>query len=437
MAQSSEHALQTLDAKAGIVVDFYKQFQEQSDVIIQEAIDAFCKTLSDLHNVSSEVLEILSPFFKGHIQELLNGSFTEAFDRRIDENILIMQQSGVPYFVYVDLQNQIVDQLLLNWREHLALEQAYQLAQALRYIFSIDLTIILGRLTEVQQASIKEEKHLLSNLMGKKIIVHLDGIIESLGDLSKTTDDVVSKGKSTLYLSSSFDRISGEFKGNLKSILENSKSLNGSSSKIVEKLNAGTESTNQSTQEMNETNESILTLSEAAGKIGEVVKIINEIANQTNLLALNATIEAARAGNAGKGFSVVASEVKNLAGQTASATEEITLQINAMQDATSKVIESMEGITKTVNRINDTTVNVRESIEDHNRIANDIFENINDVKDISENITSMLQQVETMSNETDECATTISAQNSAVVDHCLYFKGVLEKFVSYSDQKTS
>ena len=96
------------------------------------------------------------------------------------------------------------------------------------------------------------------------------------------------------------------------------------------------------------TNGHVVGLSEAAGKIGEIVGLINSIAAQTNLLALNATIEAARAGEAGRGFAVVAQEVKNLATQTASATEEIQAQVAGMQQVTGAAVGAIRGVGETV-----------------------------------------------------------------------------------------
>ena len=85
---------------------------------------------------------------------------------------------------------------------------------------------------------------------------------------------------------------------------------------------------------VDKTQQQVRSLAEAASKIGEVAELINDIADQTNLLTLNATIEAARAGDAGKGFAIVAGEVKNLASQTAKATKDIAVQIAAIQSAT-------------------------------------------------------------------------------------------------------
>src|SRR5262249_37712900 len=97
--------------------------------------------------------------------------------------------------------------------------------------------------------------------------------------------------------------------------------------------------------------------------IGEVVKLINEIAGQTNLLALNATIEAARAGDAGKGFAVVASEVKTLAGRTAKATEEISAQISAIQQATKVSVQAIQQITDTISAVNQNAPAIASAVE--------------------------------------------------------------------------
>ena len=103
------------------------------------------------------------------------------------------------------------------------------------------------------------------------------------------------------------------------------------------------------------TNREITGLSESAQKIGEVIKLIRAIAEQTNLLALNATIEAARAGEAGRGFAVVASEVKSLAVQTATATEDIANHILAVQTSTSSAVEAIRLIATRTQEINEST----------------------------------------------------------------------------------
>ena len=97
-------------------------------------------------------------------------------------------------------------------------------------------------------------------------------------------------------------------------------------------------------------NEFVGGLSQATARIGDVVDLISRIAAQTNLLALNATIEAARAGDAGKRFAIVASEVKSLASQTSKATEEIGDQIAAVQSAAKDAVVAIGDISKTIMR---------------------------------------------------------------------------------------
>jgi len=113
-------------------------------------------------------------------------------------------------------------------------------------------------------------------------------------------------------------------------------------------------------------------LSEAANRIGSVMELIQEIAEQTNLLALNATIEAARAGEAGKGFAVVASEVKDLANQTAKATGEISDHVNRVQEETKTAAEAMTGIANKIGEINQVTSAVSAAVEEQSSATQEV-----------------------------------------------------------------
>ena len=127
--------------------------------------------------------------------------------------------------------------------------------------------------------------------------------------------------------------------------------------------------------EVARTGETVETLADAANKIGGIVQLINDIASQTNLLALNATIEAARAGDAGKGFAVVASEVKNLANQTARATEEISGQIASMQSVTQEAVSAISRIRQTIARINEISSAIAAAVEQQSAATQEISNN--------------------------------------------------------------
>jgi methyl-accepting chemotaxis protein len=124
------------------------------------------------------------------------------------------------------------------------------------------------------------------------------------------------------------------------------------------------------------TDERMAELSAAGDRIGDVVKLITSIAEQTNLLALNATIEAARAGEAGRGFAVVAQEVKNLAGQTAKATEEISSHIVNMQRATGESVEAIKAIGKTIERISEITASISAAVEEQGAATQNIAQGV-------------------------------------------------------------
>ena len=143
-----------------------------------------------------------------------------------------------------------------------------------------------------------------------------------------------------------------------------SEQLSSSIGEIARQVARSAESARQAAAESKRTDASVEELAGAAGRIGDVVRLIGDIAAQTNLLALNATIEAARAGDAGRGFAVVAGEVKNLAAQTARATEEIGQQIAEMQAATRGSIGAIRAISGRIEDISALAAQVASAVEE-------------------------------------------------------------------------
>jgi methyl-accepting chemotaxis protein len=143
------------------------------------------------------------------------------------------------------------------------------------------------------------------------------------------------------------------------------------------------------------TNATVAKLGESSAEIGNVIKVITSIAQQTNLLALNATIEAARAGEAGKGFAVVANEVKELAKQTAKATEDISRKIEAIQSDTKGAVDAIGQIGQIINQINDIQNAIASAVEEQTATTGEISRNVAEAakgsNEIAQNITGVAQ----------------------------------------------
>ncbi|MBB6251315.1 methyl-accepting chemotaxis protein [Nitrospirillum iridis] len=188
--------------------------------------------------------------------------------------------------------------------------------------------------------------------------------------------------------------------GNVQTVSAAAEEMESSVREIGQQVAHSSSMASRAVDEAEQTNGTVASLAEAAQRIGDVVKMINDIASQTNLLALNATIEAARAGEAGKGFAVVAHEVKQLAGQTAKATEEIGAQINAIQKATNQAVGAIGTIGHSIRNMSEVSTAIAAAVEEQAAATGEISRNVRQAADATRDVSRNVADVSAAVGET-------------------------------------
>ncbi|MEH2076005.1 MAG: methyl-accepting chemotaxis protein [Nostoc sp.] len=215
-------------------------------------------------------------------------------------------------------------------------------------------------------------------------------VASSSEELTAVSTEMTQNAEQTAEQATSASSSAEQVSQNSSTILTAVEQMNASIQEIAKTVMEGAKVTTQAVKTADRTNETINKLGQSSIEIGKVIKVITAIAGQTNLLALNATIEAARAGDAGRGFAVVANEVKELAKQTANATEDISQRIEAIQTDTKAAVQAITQITDIINQINDFQSTIASAIEEQTATTNEISRNIAEAakgtSDIAKNI---------------------------------------------------
>jgi methyl-accepting chemotaxis protein len=242
----------------------------------------------------------------------------------------------------------------------------------------------------------------------------VETVSSSATELEAAASTLRHTAETTQQLSGAVASASEQASTNVQSVASATDELTASVHEISRQVHESNKIANEAVRQAETTDARINELSNAASRIGDVVKLITAIAEQTNLLALNATIEAARAGEAGRGFAVVASEVKSLANQTAKATEEISSHIAGMQTATKDSVTAIKEIGTTIGHISDITSAIAAAVEEQGAATQEISRNIQEAAKGTSHVAANIADVNEGASETGSASSQVLVSAQAL-----------------------
>jgi methyl-accepting chemotaxis protein len=228
----------------------------------------------------------------------------------------------------------------------------------------------------------------------------------------------------------------GQVTHNLQTVATGTEEMNASISEIAKNASESARVAGEAVKVAQSTNDTISKLGDSSSQIGQVIKVITSIAEQTNLLALNATIEAARAGEAGKGFAVVANEVKELAKQTATATEDIGKRIDLIQADSQQSVQAIGTVATIINRINDISSTIATAVEEQSATTSEITRHISEGARGSGEISNIISALAQVSLETSQGARELQNATQELAGMSAELKNLVGQF-KYQANRTS
>ncbi|MEA4837155.1 MAG: globin-coupled sensor protein [Rhodospirillaceae bacterium] len=341
------------------------------------------------------------------LDNVFSGSFNDAYFAEVTKigrahvHVGLEPRWYIAGYCYV--VNILVGIAIQNYRKKP--ERLQEIIQAINKAAFLDMDLAISvyhDLSQREETAKAMQRHI--DAFERDVRSVLTVVSSAVTDLYSTAQNMATTADGTMSFSSTVSHAAEQASENVQTVAAATEELSSSIQEIGRQITESARVASSAVEEADKVNNLVMGLADAAGKIGDVVKLINDIASQTNLLALNATIEAARAGDAGKGFAVVAGEVKNLANQTAKATDEISAQIAAVQNATKDAVSAIRDIGATITKISGITAAIATSIEEQGAATQEIARNIQEAARATGDVTDTISHVTTAAGETKDAA---------------------------------
>jgi methyl-accepting chemotaxis protein len=333
--------------------------------------------------------------------------------------VIIVLTSIVALFAATYLSRKIVNPI------YVALRRAEAIAQG--DLTGNDIAVAsrdeIGNLT----AAINTMSHSLKDMISSitEEAMHVGSASE---ELNSTSQQITANSAETSAQSDVVSKAAQAVSQNLQTVATGAEEMGASIKEIAKNATEAAKIATSAVKVAETTTATVAKLGESSTEIGQVIKVITSIAQQTNLLALNATIEAARAGEAGKGFAVVANEVKELAKETAKATEDISRKIEAIQTDTKAAVDAIGTISGVIHQINDISSTIATAVEEQNATTNEMSRNVTDAANGSGEITSNIAGVAEAAQGTSRGAGDTQKAAQQLVETSAQLRHLVEQF---------
>jgi methyl-accepting chemotaxis protein len=284
-----------------------------------------------------------------------------------------------------------------------------------------------------KQRSEKEKRDALIALADRfdASVGQLVGLMASgSSELEGTAKSMSATAEGTNHRAAVVGSAATEASSRVQTVASAAEELSSSISEISRQVAQSANVTGRAVESARRTDTIVRALADGAQQIEHVAELISSIAEQTNLLALNATIEAARAGEAGRGFAVVASEVKSLASQTAEATKEIGTRIAQIQGATREAVEAIDGITATIEEVSTIATSIGSAIEEQGAATAEIARSVAQTAQATKEVTTNIGGVSAAANETGNAAGLVLTAASNLSKQAEQLSGEVSTFLA-------